>query len=166
MKNIALILVSAILLFACSSEQKEHKTNSEQSGKLQQASWILGSWSMETPDAVITETWEEKSKLEYTGNSKVINPAGETMFTEKLRLVYENDTIWYLPAVSNQNGAQEVRFKGVSISDKEAVFENLQHDFPQRIVYQKTSDTTMLAYIEGMQDGRMRKEEFPYRKKQ
>lgn len=83
MKNIALILISTILLFACGSEQKEHKTNNEQSDKLQQASWILGSWSMETPDAVITETWEEKSKTEYTGNSKVINPAGETMFTEK-----------------------------------------------------------------------------------
>jgi hypothetical protein len=36
----------------------------------------------------------------------------------------------------------------------EATFENLAHDFPQRIIYRKCGDD-LCARIEGMMDGRL-----------
>ena len=44
------------------------------------------------------------------------------------------------------------------------VFENLQHDFPQRIGYQRTGPNALLAWVEGSQKGQFRRIEFPYRR--
>jgi len=43
------------------------------------------------------------------------------------------------------------------------VFENLQHDFPQRVGYKRDGDA-LLAWIEGPRNGQTRRIEFPYRK--
>jgi hypothetical protein len=43
------------------------------------------------------------------------------------------------------------------------VFENPQHDFPQRVGYRRDGDT-MLAWVEGMASGKPRRVEFPYRR--
>ena len=49
------------------------------------------------------------------------------------------------------------------VSEREAVFENPQHDFPQRISYELKGDGTLLAAIEGTKNGKTRRVEFPYR---
>lgn len=95
----------------------------------------------------------------------MLSSKGDTLFSEKLRLVSKNDTLWYMPTVSNQNDGKEVSFKEKEITATKLVFENMEHDFPQRIVYELTSDSTILAYIEGLQNGKMRREEFSYKRK-
>ena len=44
------------------------------------------------------------------------------------------------------------------------LFENPQHDFPQRVGYRSSGPDTMLAWIEGTAKGKSRKLEFPYRR--
>jgi len=44
------------------------------------------------------------------------------------------------------------------------VFENLRHDFPQRIIYRRVSEDSLIARIEGMINGAKRSIDFPYRK--
>ncbi len=44
------------------------------------------------------------------------------------------------------------------------VFENLEHDFPQRVGYERTGADTLLAWIEGTRNGQIRRIEFPYRR--
>ena len=44
------------------------------------------------------------------------------------------------------------------------VFENPQHDFPQKVGYQRTNPDTLLAWIEGSEKGQVRRIEFPYRR--
>jgi hypothetical protein len=44
------------------------------------------------------------------------------------------------------------------------VFENPAHDFPQRVIYHLKDDGTMVASIEGLQDGQLRTEEWVWRK--
>jgi len=47
------------------------------------------------------------------------------------------------------------------IADGQLVFENPEHDFPQRIGYERDGDG-MRAWIEGTLDGRSRRVEFAY----
>jgi len=42
------------------------------------------------------------------------------------------------------------------------VFENLKHDFPQRIGYERTSVDRLEAWIEGPQNGQTRRLAFSY----
>ena len=64
--------------------------------------------------------------------------------------------------VAKPSGQAEVTFKLVSVSKTEVVFENLNHDFPQRIRYALQTDGSLIAAIEGIQGGKLRRVTFPY----
>jgi hypothetical protein len=49
-------------------------------------------------------------------------------------------------------------------SDKKFVFENITHDFPQRIIYHFVDDKNLTARIEGEVDGKMESSDFIYKK--
>jgi len=54
-------------------------------------------------------------------------------------------------------------FLSTSLGERSVVFENLQHDFPQRIGYNRTRDG-LLAWIEGPDNGKTHRIEYPYRR--
>lgn len=157
-------LVAILLLAACTGN-KSANNKAEGRRSLQSIKWILGNWQNVTPDGTLSEKWKATSDTLWTGEGSVTDTSGNVVFNEQLQLILRNDTIWYVPTVGNQNNGQPVWFMQTILTDTSVVFENLQHDFPQRIAYNKTSDTTLYAYIEGLQDGKMRKEEFSYRRK-
>lgn len=67
---------------------------------------------------------------------KGLNVAGQdTTLLEHLELTVEDKEVWYIPTVPDQNNAEPVPFKLVYHGDKDLIFENRQHDFPQRILY-------------------------------
>jgi hypothetical protein len=47
------------------------------------------------------------------------------------------------------------------MSDNEVVFENAQHDFPQRVAYKLEPDGKLAARIEGTRNGSLRVIDFP-----
>jgi hypothetical protein len=49
----------------------------------------------------------------------------------------------------------------VNIADDEIVFENREHDFPQRIIYRLLPGFGLLGRIEGVVDGKARSADFP-----
>lgn len=163
-------LASFALLFAsCADTATPEETVTEaspvQESKLVQVSWILGEWQMETPEGVFTEKWQKETDTSYTGEGSMAGKNGEVMFSEKLRLEQRGNALYYIPTIASQNNGQPVLFKERSLDDNEVVFENPEHDFPQRIIYRKTSDSTLYARIEGIQNGKERKEEYSYRKR-
>ncbi len=46
-------------------------------------------------------------------------------------------------------------FCAIELTDRRVVFENLQHDFPQRVMYWLEPDGRLHARIEGMQAGKL-----------
>ena len=52
-----------------------------------------------------------------------------------------------------------------SKTENEFAFENPKHDYPQKIVYKKVSDTNLVATISGKQQGKPSSESFPMTKK-
>jgi hypothetical protein len=55
-------------------------------------------------------------------------------------------------------------FLSTEATDARVVFENPDHDFPQRVGYERQGVDGLLAWIEGSQNGRTRRVEFPYRR--
>jgi hypothetical protein len=47
-------------------------------------------------------------------------------------------------------------FMSTSIGEQSIVFENLKHDFPQRVGYERASVDRLEAWIEGPQNGQSR----------
>ncbi|MCB0700564.1 MAG: hypothetical protein H6551_01890 [Chitinophagales bacterium] len=148
-----------ILLLACSCT-----SNTPEQTKLEKTDWLLGSWENHEQDKRIIEYWKKQDDSTYAGVGKFYDSTGTVSSYEEIRLVLRGNELWYIPNVSNQNDGKEVSFKEVSFSDTGIVFENMKHDFPQRIVYIKKSDNAILAYIEGEINSEVHRIEFPYTK--
>ena len=87
---------------------------------------------------------------------------GDTLVEFELVVIREQgDQLAYEAHPSGQPSAV---FLSRTLTDSTVVFENLEHDFPQRIGYQRNGPNTLLAWIEGSQQGQFRRIEFPYRR--
>ena len=65
-----------------------------------------------------------------------------------------------LEFIAKPSGQAEATFTLLRQSDSETVFENLQHDFPQRIIY-RLEQGKLHARIEGKRNGAIQGIEFP-----
>lgn len=124
-----------------------------------------GVWKMETEEGSIFEEWEKVSDSLFTGISYAVKD-GDTMVLEELKLKYTDGKLCYAPTVQDQNEGQEILFplKEYVIEERKFVFENLMHDFPQRIIYSFAGDKNLNARIEGEVDGKMEFSDFNYEK--
>jgi hypothetical protein len=52
----------------------------------------------------------------------------------------------------------------LKLNSNEVVFENLTHDFPQRVIYRRSADGSVAARIEGTRNGQLRGIDFPYQR--
>ncbi|OSZ82233.1 hypothetical protein CAP35_02895 [Chitinophagaceae bacterium IBVUCB1] len=137
------------ILSACSSNNSGNDTITGKNSKVIVPTWLLGNWQMKTDNGTVTESWAKANDSLWIGSSYFILPNGDTASMESIRLATIADTLYYMPTVSNQNDGREIRFKETERTDTSIVFENPLHDFPKRIVYIRTSDSTIYAYVAG-----------------
>ena len=90
------------------------------------------------------------------GLHRDVRPDGKTFF-EYLRSEQTDSAIVYF---ATPRGKETTGFPLKESTKNRAVFENLSHDFPQRVIYHLRDDGTLLASIEGMQNGELRTEEW------
>jgi hypothetical protein len=64
---------------------------------------------------------------------------------------------------AHPSGQPMATFLSKPIAGREVVFEDLAHDFPQRVGYRSTGPGQMLAWVEGTSGGRTRRIDFAYR---
>ena len=84
--------------------------------------------------------------------------SGTTREFEFMRIVQEeNGDIFFIAMPSGQ---KETRFKLIRASDREVRFENLEHDFPQRIIYRRDGES-LIGRIEGNSKGQEKAVDFP-----
>ena len=127
-------------------------------------SFVLGSWEMQTPKGKIVEQWSQGADKILKGKSYRVNAKGDSVLIETLQIRKIGKDVFYCSTVTNQNEGEEVCFKLISTKDQIYIFENVAHDFPQRIVYQNQGKNEMLAWIEGELNGKSRKSEFRYKR--
>ncbi|WP_312366803.1 DUF6265 family protein [Stenotrophomonas sp.] len=97
--------------------------------------WLLGNWQRTGMAAGTSgaEHWRRQAGvLEGEGRSY---RQGELRFQERLRIIDEGGQLYYVADVAGNPAP--VRFALVAQGVQSVVFENLQHDFPQRIAYQR-----------------------------
>lgn len=93
--------------------------------------WIEGHWRSEGENRVFEEIWTDGEGGLFLGVNRSIRN-GEASGFEFLRIVNTPDRTAYC---AQPGGAEAVCFDAVSIEENRAVFENPDHDFPQRITY-------------------------------
>lgn len=122
--------------------------------------WIAGCWDGKGTLSQYQEQWMEPSGLTMLGMSRTVAD-GKTVAYEFLRIHQETDGIYYTSIPSGQTQAS---FKLVKFDAQSVVFENPDHDFPQRIIYRLDTDGALMASIQGRNKGARKQVDFPMRR--
>ena len=120
-------------------------------------SWMAGCWEGKMGAGKTQEQWMRPEGNSMLGMSRTV-VGGKTPFFEFLQIKLDGQDVFY---IARPQGKEPTPFKLVKLNDSAAVFENLQHDFPQRIAYQRQIDGSLLAAIEGEEKGKPKRVEFP-----
>lgn len=127
---------------------------------LQQASWLLGSWQNEMPEGTIVEEWKSLNDSVFSARSFFVS-GKDTSFGETITLEQKGAALFYIPVVKDQNGGKPVTFRLTSPAGDELAFENPEHDFPQKIVYKKLTEDSLLTEVSGRMQGKFHAEKLP-----
>lgn len=154
------ICLTSLFIIACNASKKENVKTFE---KLEQTNWLIGTWENASDEGLLTEHWKKENDSMYFGESYLI--IGEdTVFSEKITLMQDQKELYYIPTVNNQNDGKPVKFKLSSCSEKQLVFVNPKHDFPQKIEYRLITNDSLVAEISGKVDGKTKAETFPMKR--
>lgn len=124
---------------------------------------LCGKWMDANKDNAFNEEWRREGEHLLVGKGYVLSE-NDTVFIEKLSIEIAAEKVVYAAEVSNQNKDMKVPFTAAEQSKDKVVFENVQHDFPQRIIYHLTSDKELRVAIEGYENGVYRKLKFDFLK--
>jgi hypothetical protein len=118
------IAAAAALLVAAAPERAD----------VSRLAWLSGSWVSEEGERWTEESWTAPRGGMMLGAGS--SGRGEYVRDwEQMRIA--PDEAGVLSFWGSPKGAPAVPFRLVSLGETEAVFENPQHDFPQRIVYRR-----------------------------
>lgn len=125
--------------------------------------FLAGSWEMNVPERglTITEHWMQPLGGAMIGMGRTV-AGGQMKSWESLRIIQAESGIEYI-AKPSQN-SEETSFKLTSLTATEVIFENPDHDFPQRIIYRLIDENSLTARIEGTRDGQLRGMDIPMKR--
>ncbi len=147
-----LLILFSMALFKALSEEKKPAIES--------LFWLSGCWDNGDTLRHYEEQWMKPAGNSMLGMSRTV-AQGKTVEYEFLRIQrQENGAIYY---VANPSGQQQDSFKLVKFTETELIFENPEHDFPQRIIYRIQGDL-LVARIEGKNKGKERGVDFPMKR--
>ena len=109
---------------------------------------MLGEWRAETPDSVTVDRWQRISDDTWEGSGETRKSAGgEVMHRESLRLVAMSAQVFFL--AKTPGNTRPVAFEAIECSANRVVFENRDHDFPNRLDYRLVDENALHVDVVG-----------------
>ncbi len=123
-------------------------------------SWMAGSWTLEDGGKTVRETWSTPLDGAMAGVGQT-SRSGKPPSFEFMTITREAAGPTFTAYVQGQPATPFVLKPGGAAD--EAVFENLAHDFPQRVIYRRCGED-LCARIEGVMDGKLEAMDWRYRR--
>jgi len=108
---------------------------------------FTGSWEGIHGNGIYVEEWTRINECELSGVAYV-KSEGKITGSEKLMLKSDGDHLYYIADV--KHNPAPVFFKLAYCDDSKVVFENREHEFPQKITYLFNSADSLTAVIESV----------------
>ena len=126
------------------------------SASVDDLAWMSGCWASVGGEAGSGEMWTAPAGGTLFGISRTVKD-GRTVAHEFMQI--RETAPGQIAFIALPSGQKEASFPLVRLTGQEAVFENLQHDFPQRVIYRRDGDS-LIGRIEG---GETKAIDFPMR---
>ncbi|HSK81340.1 MAG TPA: DUF6265 family protein [Thermoanaerobaculia bacterium] len=123
--------------------------------------WLAGCWASEGAEPGSGEQWMAPAGGTLLGMSRTVK-SGKTVAHEFMQI--REIAPGRLAFIANPSGQAEASFPMVRLTAAEVVFENPEHDFPQRILYRLEENGLLRGRIEGLSKGQQKGVDFPMRR--
>ncbi|MBP6181540.1 DUF6265 family protein [Flavobacterium sp.] len=150
------LLLLLSLLFSC-------KNDANKNDKIKSAQWLIGKWENNSADGNLSESWKKVNDSTFQAQSYYIKDK-DTLHFESISLQQKGEELTYTATVKGQNNDKPVAFKLTTSTNKQLAFENLKHDYPQKISYTQITPDSLIAKISGIQQGKPSSEQFSMKK--
>jgi hypothetical protein len=154
-KSFALLFTLAILPGLLSGQTQKRS--------IADLAWLAGCWEGNVRGREVNEQWMKPAGGTMLGMARTVSQ-GKTVEYEYTQIREDKDGAIYY--VAKPSGQSEASFKLIKLENREAVFENPTHDFPQRIIYRQQTDGSLIARIEGTMNGKERAVDYPFKRGQ
>lgn len=158
MRKTFTILVLLLVVAACKN------SDSNKNDKIKASQWLLGKWQSKSTDGYLQETWKKVNDSTFQATSYYIKEEEDILHFETITLQQKGEELTYSAAVKGQNDDKPVAFKLTTATEKQLVFENPKHDYPQKISYTQTTPNSLVAKISGIQQAKPTSEQFSMKK--
>jgi hypothetical protein len=154
---VSIALVALVAVLAAASFAVHRTAAVSQSRRtIESLNWLAGCWQMTGSRNQVVEQWMQPAGGMMLGMSRTLRD-GRTVEYEFLRISEENGKLVYTAIPSGQEKASFTLIDG---ADDEFIFENKEHDYPQRVIY-KAQAGGLLASIDGSLNGKTKRIDFP-----
>lgn len=133
---------------------------SAQGAGVDRVGWLQGCWRATRGAATIEEQWMAPLGGSMVGMGRTVRE-GSTVEYELVLITARDGRLAY---EAHPSGQPSATFLSTSVSDAHVVFENPEHDFPQRVGYRRDGANGLDAWIEGQADGQSRRVDFSYQR--
>ena len=120
--------------------------------------WLAGCWRADDADAGSGEQWMPQAGGSMLGMSRTVG-GGKTVAHEFMRIAGAADG--RLTFFAQPSGKPPAAFVAIKQTADEVIFENPEHEFPQRVAYRLEPPAHLRARIEGVRLGTERRIEYP-----
>ena len=127
--------------------------------KIKAADWLLGNWESKSNEGNLTEIWKKVNDSTFQAHS-YFTKEKDTLHFESIILQQKGKQLTYSTKVKGQNNDKPMAFKLTIATEKQMVFENPKHDYPQKISYTRITSDSLMAKISGIQQGKPSSEQF------
>jgi len=146
-----------LVLGACSQTEAARQTEMASDATLSGLDWLAGYWLECDGASQTAEAWVGAGSDLLVGVNHARSSRGASF--EYMRIGPRADG--RLAFFGSPGGAPAVAFALISLERQRAVFENPDHDFPQRIIYAREGDR-LIGRVEGETGGQVRSLEWRY----
>lgn len=122
--------------------------------------WLSGCWEGASPERTVEEQWTAPRGGTMLGLGRTVR--GERTVDHEFVLIREQDG--RLAYEAHPAGQASTVFLSTDVSPSRVVFEDKAHDYPQQVGYQRRGPDTLVAWIDGTDNGKARRVEFRYRR--
>ncbi len=147
---LSVVFICVVFVFNIAAQDKT---------KLGELHWFSGCW--ETKDdakkLLVSEQWMKPVGGMMLGVGRTVKN-GKAVDFEFMRIEQKGNDVFFIAKPRANN--DETPFKLIKSIGSEAVFENPEHDFPQRVMY-KRQGTKLTGRIEGSNNGKFLGIDFP-----
>ncbi|AXG75014.1 hypothetical protein DVK85_12540 [Flavobacterium arcticum] len=154
-----ILLCAAILCSTIACKNKKEDASAKTYKQIKKVSWLIGNWGATSNQGTLIENWQKTNDSVYNGQSFFIIE-NDTVFAEHIALEEVNGKLTYIVNVSGQNNNKPVRFEMTSITNNQIIFENPEHDFPTKIIYNNVTNDSLVAEISGIKNGKPNSQKF------